>query len=303
MAYDLFLDKESDLINGLHDTSPKGVQQRKKGTVKQDSLNPTEEIETSSLKDIQESAKILIHLELERSTTPAEMAIRMWEYQRLITSEHKNSLVLPIVVFFDNHLKGIEWSVFKKILCEEEIISFRYVRMGLKNENAEYWLKGKHPLMFALAIFMKYNRKQKPEMKVSILKTIIESDLTESQKVDLSEYVHQAFKLDANEETRFNQMTTQEPKMERVFLTSSQQYLKGVAEGVARGVVEGETRGLLNSIYKILRSQGQQINDDQKSIISYIQDYELLDQLMDMSLNQSLAVDQLVAIAQTHKHN
>ncbi len=99
--------------------------------------------------------------------------------------------------------------------------------------------------------------------------------------------------------------------MERVFLTSSQQYLKGEAEGEARGRTEGEARGrtegeargLLNSIYKILQRQGQQINDDQKLMISYIQDHQLLDELMDMSLNQSLTVDQLVEIAQKYRPN
>ena len=148
--------------------------------------------------------------------------------------------------------------------------------------------------MFALAMYMQYNQKERAKMKVSILKTIAESDISTEQKIMLDEYIEQAFELNPKEKETYQELVQQEPIMVRKFLTAADRYLEGKAEGKA----EGNAEGLLNAIYKILQKQGKQIDDAQKSIFSHIQDTKLLDEMLEVSLTQNITVDQLLQLAQ-----
>ncbi len=291
LAYELFIDNEEDLLNGVHTTKATETKTQKIGRPSKSIANE------ASLKYVHESAKFLIHLELERSSNPFQMSKRMWEYQQLIVKQYTDAMVLPIVVFFVNEISGMKWSVFKKIVCDEEIISFRYFRIGLKKESATYWLKQNYPLMFALSMHMQYDQKERAELKLSILKKIAESEISEFQKIILDDYIQQSLELTLEEEEHFKKLFQQEPPMVRKYLTAVDRYIEGKAEGEAKGKAEG----LVNAINMILQNQGKSINHTQQSLLTQVQDIALLNEILKNALNPNTTIEQLLKIAQNHQ--
>jgi hypothetical protein len=248
----------------------------------EDDQNPTHtEIKDLHLffPNIPKDIKFLIHLELERNSSSEKMAYRMKEYSDLITLKYPNAFVLPIVVFFEASLGKIAWSKTKIKIFSQEIESFRYLRVGLKLEKAEDWLKSNHPAMKALAIHMKRNRKQ---TYVNFLKDVLVSIYSEKidslEKDFLMDYVIKSTTLtmSPDEKTKFQLALNKEPVMHTYSLESMKNYFEGK--------IEGKIEEKAQSILKILEYRKISYLPQQKQQLLAIQDISKLDLMFDLAL-------------------
>ncbi len=259
--------------------------------------------------NIPKDIKFLIHLELERNSPLAKMVYRMKEYTDLITLKYPNAFVLPIVVFFEANLGEIPWIKMVTEIFSQETEVFRFLRVGLKQEKAEDWLKSKHPAMKALAIYMKRNRKQK---YVDFIKDVVVSIFSEEieifEKDFLIDYVIKSTTLRMNpeEKTKFQQALNKEPVMHTYTLETMKNYfeqvesakiegeLKGKIEGKIEGEINGKIKGKIEAILNILEYRQIKCLPEHEQQLLAIQDLPKLDEILKLSLTID-SMDQLLA--------
>jgi hypothetical protein len=240
--------------------------------------------------NIPKDIKFLIHLELERNSPLGKMAYRMKEYMDLITLRYPNAFVLPIVVFFEANLGEIAWSRLSTEIFSKETEVFSFLRVGLKQEKAEDWLKSKSPAMKALAIYMKRNRKQK---YIDFIKDVIVSIFSEEieifEKDFLIDYVIKSttLRMSPEEKTKFQQALDKEPVMHTYTLDSMKNYFEKVEsakiEGEIKGKVEGEIKGKIEAILNILEYRKIAYLPQQKEQLLNIQDLSQLNHMFKLS--------------------
>jgi hypothetical protein len=77
------------------------------------------------------SQRILIHIELERTSDLVEMSKRMREYFSIISQQSAWSTVIPFVVFFHNgHESGLRWVDLMNAPFDELIAQYRFISWG-----------------------------------------------------------------------------------------------------------------------------------------------------------------------------
>ena len=77
------------------------------------------------------SQRILIHIELERTSDLVEMSKRMREYFSIISQQSAWSTVIPFVVFFHNgHESGLRWVDLMNAPFDELIVQYRFISWG-----------------------------------------------------------------------------------------------------------------------------------------------------------------------------
>lgn len=247
---------------------------------------------------LEPKARFLIHLESERHATRFEMGKRMWDYYKLIDFNYADCVIFPVVVYFNQSISGIEWTSFRRYLLDKEIIGYNFIRIGLKGENAADWLNQETPLMFALSIFMKYDKQKKVEFKHQLLEKIRTSTVfTTEQKLVLNEYVEKSLHLSPTEQNLFEQLYLKEVDMPRALTVIDEiEKLKriGRQEGIQEGIQEGRQEGMQEAISLLLPTLLSLLNLKQISYtaedeaqIREIKDLTMLNHLLQASFKIS----------------
>ncbi len=179
-------------------------------------------------------------------------------------------------------------------IFSQETEVFRFLRVGLKQEKAEDWLKSKSPAMKALAIYMKRNRKQK---YIDFIKDVIVSIFSEEieifEKDFLIDYVIKSttLRMSPEEKTKFQQALDKEPVMHTYTLDSMKNYF----EKVESAKIEGEIKGKIEAILNILEYRKITYLPEQKQQLLAIKDLLKLDQMLKSSFMVD-SMDSLLAL-------
>ncbi len=197
------------------------------------------------------SRKILIHIELERTSNLIEMSQRMREYFNIVSQQFAWTTVIPFVVFFENsHPSGLRWVTLKNKPFDQEIHQFRFISWGLSKDDPLYWLHQNNPLAIPLVAFMDKHKLDPLELKISTYKAIYEnSNLSEIQKANAIDHINAYQELDKMSQILFqNRMFTyQNPSDIEMSVTQ-----KLVYEAQQKAKLEGKLKAKQEMIMTLL---------------------------------------------------
>ena len=231
-----------------------------------------------------EPETIIVHLEVE-ANKPKPVPQRMFDYYALLRILRKTR-VLPLALILKRGVGGLKWRLYKEELFGRKLIQFRYGQVGLRDLYSADYLAMDDPVAATLAALMKPGDQGNAEVKLQALQTVIDSNLTDSDKVFLinvvETYLPKVETFDAREEVMQALQTTE--------LSWAEKLMK---EGVDKGLLEGTRKSLLVQLtYKF----GELPSDFVKQL-NAIKDHELLSAIMIQGLTvQSLDEIKLTAI-------
>lgn len=225
-----------------------------------------------------EPETIIVHLEVE-ANKPKPVPQRMFDYYALLRILRKTR-VLPLALILKRGVGGLKWRLYKEELFGRKLIQFRYGQVGLRDLYSADYLAMDDPVAATLAALMKPGEQGNAEVKLQALQTVIDSNLTDSDKVFLinvvETYLPKVEVFDAREEVMQALQTAE--------LSWGEKLMK-------EGLLEGMRKSLLVQLtYKF----GELPSDFVKQL-NAIKDQELLSAIM----IQGLAVQSLDEITLT----
>ena len=258
----------------------------------------TEEFEEGDIR----SKRILIHIELERTSDLVEMSKRMREYFSIVSQEFSWTTVIPFVVFFHNgHESGLRWVTLNHTPYDKKINEFSFLSWGLNKDDPLYWLDQNNPLAIPLTAFMNRKKLDPVELKYRSYVSVFENPhLNDSQKANALDHIQAYQELNPMNQRIFN---------ERIFKYQTEADLemsptqKLVVEGIAQGKIEGEVKGKIEGkmsakqevVLKYLHKYYQPTTQHQQ-IVQSIQDEKVLDSLLDDVIEHQKSLDQIFSI-------
>jgi hypothetical protein len=129
---------------------------------------------------------VIVHLEVEgrdRRSLPQ----RMFEYYGLLRLLRQKR-VLPIALVLLPQSGGLAWQTYQERLFERTLVEFHYGQVALRDLTSEDYL-GENPVAAALAALMRPSHLHPAKLKLSSLRTVVESDLTEGDKLFLIDII------------------------------------------------------------------------------------------------------------------
>ncbi len=130
-----------------------------------------------------EGKVIVVHVEVEardKKTLPH----RMFEYYSMLRILRQLP-VLPLALVLVPGTDGLGWHTYTESLFGEELISFRYGRVGLRDlPSAEYVHRG-DPIAATLAALMESTQGERAVVKLTGLRTVIGSEMSQGDKMFL----------------------------------------------------------------------------------------------------------------------
>ena len=131
-----------------------------------------------------EPETIIVHLEVE-ANKPKPVPQRMFDYYALLRILRKTR-VLPLALILKRGVGGLKWRLYKEELFGRKLIQFRYGQVGLRDLYSADYLAMDDPVAATLAALMKPGDQGNAEVKLQALQTVIDSNLTDSDKVFLT---------------------------------------------------------------------------------------------------------------------
>lgn len=169
------------------------------------------------------------------------------------------------------------------------MLHFRYAQVGIRSLLSEIYLQKPDAIAGALAVLMKHRKAKQAEIKLAALRKIIESDLTEGERLFLISFVETylpAGKVPVAAEEIMQKLAEIETNWVERALTEGEQ--KGKQEGRQEGRQEAKHEILL----LLLTKKFGPLSAEFKVKVNAITDEQSLDQLIE----QALFADSLVKI-------
>lgn len=152
----------------------------------------------------------LYHLEVESRDAVAQFPERMYKYHGPIRARHGKPVV-PIAVYLRVGLEGIGEGTYVESVVGLNVLTFRYLYVGLPALDAEQYLRGDNWLGVALAALMRADRERKPAIRAEALwRIVIECRENEYRKQLLIECVQAYANLDAEQRREFQRLLESE---------------------------------------------------------------------------------------------
>lgn len=145
---------------------------------------------------------IIVHIEIE-GNEPKPLPKRMFDYYALLRILNQK-VVLPIALVLAPGVGGLKWRLYQEHLWGRELVRFRYGQVGLRALESDHYVSQGNPIAATLATLMKRGQKSKAQLKLEALRTVVDSRLTEGDKLFLinmvETYLPQQEIFDAREE-------------------------------------------------------------------------------------------------------
>jgi hypothetical protein len=210
-----------------------------------------------------EPETIIVHLEVE-ANKPKPVPQRMFDYYALLRILRKTR-VLPLALILKRGVGGLKWRLYKEELFGRKLIQFRYGQVGLRDLYSADYLAMDDPVAATLAALMKPGEQSNAEVKLQALQTVIDSNLTDSDKVFLinvvETYLPKVEVFDAREEVMQGLQTAELSWGEKL---------------VAQGLLEG----MRKSVLLLLTSKFGELPSSFVNQLNTITDRELLSAIM-----------------------
>lgn len=185
---------------------------------------------------------IIVHVEIE-GNDPKPLPKRMFDYYALMRIL-QDKAVLPIALVFAYGVGGLKWRIYQEKLWGRELVRFRYGQVGLRALDSEEYLSQNNPIAATLAVLMKRRGRSKAQVKLAALQTVVNSNLTEGDKLFLinvvETYLPQQEVFDAREEIMQALQTIEQTWMDKI---------------MAKGQHQGQQEGMRTLVLLMLSSK------------------------------------------------
>lgn len=185
---------------------------------------------------------ILIHIETQ-GRREREFNERMWLYYALLGLRHSEP-VLPLALLVYRSGRGIGWETYTRTLFGEEILRFRFGRVGLLDlRDEDYVEQQNYPLAIALAARMRHPRGSALGFKLRCVERLEQTPLEPARKQLLVQAVDYFLALPPDQEAEFHRLVARRRLKEvSPMLTGSERL------GITKGIVQGEQELLLKMV-------------------------------------------------------
>lgn len=237
--------------------------------------------------NVEESAKILIHVELEKNDDLEIMQKRMLHYFYLIDLQFENLDVLPIVLFFNQKATpGIHRQTITKGKYFETF-QFNFMQWGLGNDNAEKWLNHKQPkpLYAALVTHMKSQTLTAEEIGLNALSLVKHTEKNDNRVTLLLDYIESFLDLKPDEKERFLQKIKSTQGVNQMYQRWSERIaneaiMQGLEKGMEKGMEKGKIEGKIETLMTILETFNVQCSTQEETLLKSISDTHRLDEIL-----------------------
>ena len=164
--------------------------------------------------------------------------------------------VLPIVLYLRVGLDGIGVDTVEEYIGPLNVLTFRYLYVGLPALDALQYSQGDNWLGVGFAALMKAPREQWPTIGAQSLLRVGESPLNEYQRFLLSDCIHAFLPLDEEGRKIYERIIMAEP-YSKIVARNKTPYDMGMEEGIEKGkekgIEQGMERGMERGMEKALR--------------------------------------------------
>jgi hypothetical protein len=144
-------------------------------------------------------------------------------------------MVLPVAIYLRVGLDGIGTDVFQEFYGSLDVLTFKYLYVGLPGLNAVEYVRRGNVLAAALSALMKVSPEEQARIKAEALLRLAESQENEQRKFLLSECVEAYLPLeDPIQKAEFQKLIASEQYRE-VSTMATTWFEQGLEQGVAEG--------------------------------------------------------------------
>jgi hypothetical protein len=184
-------------------------------------------------------ALALVHVEVESREAVAAFRRRMYDYYHALRRKH-DCPVLPIAVYLRVGLEGLGFDSYAEGYNDVELLSFRFLYVGLPALEAERYVAGGNWLGVALAALMRMPPERRAWVRGEALRRLLlECPESDYRRWLLCECVEAYLALSPEQEQEYQRLLTTE-KYQAMIPTMKTTYEKGMEAGEERGLVRGQ---------------------------------------------------------------
>ena len=134
-----------------------------------------------------EPETVIVHVEIEGNDYKL-LSKRMFDYYALLRILRQQT-VLPLALVLRSGAGGLKWRTYREQLWTHELVRFRYGQVGLRDLQSDEYLRLNNPVAATLATLMKPGKASKALLKLKSLQIVVNSSLTEGDKLFLIDVV------------------------------------------------------------------------------------------------------------------
>ena len=201
---------------------------------------------------------VLVHVENQAQKQP-NFAERMFIYFSRLFQVYR-CRVLPIAVFSYPEVKR-EADRLEVGFPFFNVLDFHFLKLELKKHNWRDYICSNNPVAAALLSKMKYQKKERVQVKLEFLRMLVQMELDPARMTLLTRFFETYLCLDKSEERKLEEEVGKMDKKEAgkvIELTTSWEEkgrIAGRAEGRAEGRIEGKAEGKIEGQPEMLLKQ------------------------------------------------
>lgn len=180
---------------------------------------------------------VLVHLEIESPDRTTRLKPRLPEYYYHLRARY-GLPVLPIVIYLNVHLDGIGVDICVEKFWELEVVTFRYLYVGLPGLDGVKYVQGDNWLGVALAALMKIPHERVAWLGAEALRRLIGAPLSANDRYLLAECVEAYLELDQQQLAEYHELLQREGYAE-VRTMNKTSFEKGQESGIEKGLERG----------------------------------------------------------------
>ncbi len=193
----------------------------------------------------------VVHIEIESQDRTTALKPRLPRYY-IHLRQSQELPVLPIVLYLRVGLEGIGIDTVEEYIGPLNVLTFRYLYVGLPALDALQYAQGDNWLGVGFAALMKAPREQWPTIGAEMLIRIRESPLNDYQRFLLSDCIHAFLPLDEEGRKIYERIIMAEPRS-KIVARNKTPYDFGMEEGIEQGMEKGREQGIEQGIEQALR--------------------------------------------------
>ena len=174
----------------------------------------------------------LLHVEIDASDKTTRVKPRLPPYYMHLRGKY-GLPVLPIVIYLKVGLDGVGIDVVVEEFWELDVLTFKYLYVGLPALNAEEYVQGDNWLGVALSALMKISPDRIAWLGAEALRRLASAPLTDQQRFLLGECVQAYLPLDDVQREQYERMIAGE-EYSGVKTMNKTSFDKGLEQGIDR---------------------------------------------------------------------
>jgi hypothetical protein len=202
----------------------------------------------------------LVHVEIESPDKTTVLKPRLPAYYVHLRQRH-GLPVLSIVIYLKVGLDGLGADTVVEAFWEFDVLTFRYLYVGLPGLDAEAYLRGDNWLGVALSALMRLPRERAAEYGAEALRRLGTAPLTEQQRFLLGDCVEAYLPLDPAQTQEFERIL-EANSIEGVPAVNKTRYEKALEQGVEQGLERGRRAGQIELLEALLTDRFGSLSEE-----------------------------------------